>query len=635
MTTYLDVPQSEGDALVVLYNAGGGAGWTNNTNWVSGQTVGDWHGVTVLGGHVRQLSITSNNGSGDISSFAPGDLPQMTHLLLYSNSFSGNLSSWDVSNLTYIHLWNNSFSVAPTTTPASGLYHYTIEENGMTETNVDAFIETIWNNRANWTDATPELHVGGSNAAPSGVYQNGYPAPLTGLEMLHDLMNDDGTGSFSNDLSASSSFAYFEVGSSTPAANDYAYFGAAYPFFSVVLNIGTAASTTGVTTELEYWDGAAWASAGYPSNTFCDSDFETGMIVLAPVVQDDWAKTTINGKNLYWLRVKLKTVTTWTTSPAQSGQVVYLSDDDYIELADTQIDGDVPAKLLIKAENWGGTTFRNLVLGVKSRGLTNFTSRLNAGSDSINPGDWAISYGDDTATESNPLGPDGYMAKCDFTTDQTMDDRVTWINTVSSEVKDWEGEYHVYARMMQDGGSDGDISVRLDMELGKTNYNGEAVNTGAMPSNAPTIVSLGQFTILSSQLRGSDNASSDFVFELSAKSDGGTSPDLYILDLIFIPIDEWAMATSSATEQPYVYGNCVEIDNGIKREGATIVGRIDNEVEGPITVRGTLPVLEPSRQSRLYALAYLSDSSPYAYNHHHIAISIYPHERWSLLRGAE
>jgi hypothetical protein len=71
------------------------------------------------------------------------------------------------------------------------LVFYDISDNGMTQANVDALITTIWNNRANWTDGTPELHVGGTNATPTGTYQDGYPAPLDELEMIHDLINDD------------------------------------------------------------------------------------------------------------------------------------------------------------------------------------------------------------------------------------------------------------------------------------------------------------------------------------------------------------------------------------------------------------------------------------------------------------
>ena len=33
-------------ALVALYNATDGDNWTNNTNWLSSEPIGQWHGVT-------------------------------------------------------------------------------------------------------------------------------------------------------------------------------------------------------------------------------------------------------------------------------------------------------------------------------------------------------------------------------------------------------------------------------------------------------------------------------------------------------------------------------------------------------------------------------------------------------------
>ena len=42
-----DVPVAECEALLRLYNTTNGASWTNNTNWLSSTTVGDWNGITV------------------------------------------------------------------------------------------------------------------------------------------------------------------------------------------------------------------------------------------------------------------------------------------------------------------------------------------------------------------------------------------------------------------------------------------------------------------------------------------------------------------------------------------------------------------------------------------------------------
>jgi hypothetical protein len=62
-------------------------------------------------------------------------------------------------------------------------------ENAYSQANVDAFINAIWANKANFTYATPTLDLlGGGNAAPSGTYQSATP-PTTGKEKAYDLVN--------------------------------------------------------------------------------------------------------------------------------------------------------------------------------------------------------------------------------------------------------------------------------------------------------------------------------------------------------------------------------------------------------------------------------------------------------------
>jgi hypothetical protein len=133
------------------------------------------------------IYLYSNSFSGDLSGW---DVSSATIIHLYGNSFSGDLSGWDVSSAAYIHLYGNSFSGDPGL-PANGLTYYNIANNSLSLADVDSIINTLWGNRANWTDATPELHIGGTNATPTGAYQDGYPVPLDALEQVHDLISDD------------------------------------------------------------------------------------------------------------------------------------------------------------------------------------------------------------------------------------------------------------------------------------------------------------------------------------------------------------------------------------------------------------------------------------------------------------
>ncbi len=60
-----DVPESEYDALVDLYNATDGDNWIRNNGWLSDYSVCDWEHVscTTINGqqHVRDLWLNNNN----------------------------------------------------------------------------------------------------------------------------------------------------------------------------------------------------------------------------------------------------------------------------------------------------------------------------------------------------------------------------------------------------------------------------------------------------------------------------------------------------------------------------------------------------------------------------------------------
>lgn len=69
-----------------------------------------------------------------------------------------------------------------------------IYDNGYSSAVVDAVLEEMYTHRMSFTAAAPALQIGGTNAAPSGVYQNASP-PTTGLEYVYKLVNDpDGDG---------------------------------------------------------------------------------------------------------------------------------------------------------------------------------------------------------------------------------------------------------------------------------------------------------------------------------------------------------------------------------------------------------------------------------------------------------
>jgi hypothetical protein len=89
--------------------------------------------------------------------------------------------------------------------------------------------------------------------------------------------------------------------------DDILYLGKNTRFKEVYADLAVNGSYTGLT--WEYWDGDEWkalAVAGAGANLAAD-----GPITFIPPA--DWARTAVNGQNLYWIRVKFTAVTTAAT----------------------------------------------------------------------------------------------------------------------------------------------------------------------------------------------------------------------------------------------------------------------------------------------------------------------------------
>ena len=129
-------PDSDRAALIALYDATGGANWTNRTNWLSDEPLEHWYGVTTDDdGRVTQLLLRENNLNGPIpaavgnltglvrldfqgnqlSESIPGSLGNLANLeqlRLYDNQLSGSVPTWlgNLSNLQWLNLRTNGFT---------------------------------------------------------------------------------------------------------------------------------------------------------------------------------------------------------------------------------------------------------------------------------------------------------------------------------------------------------------------------------------------------------------------------------------------------------------------------------------------------------------------------------------------
>ena len=107
-------PLNEADraALVALYHATGGPGWTNKSKWLSDAPLGEWHGVsTDAGGRVVDLQLRDNGLTGEIPPEL-GDLEGLTRLCLCGNDLTGEIPPelGGLAGLTYLDLSGNGLS---------------------------------------------------------------------------------------------------------------------------------------------------------------------------------------------------------------------------------------------------------------------------------------------------------------------------------------------------------------------------------------------------------------------------------------------------------------------------------------------------------------------------------------------
>ena len=105
-------PDSDRAALIALYDATGGANWTNRTNWLSDEPLEHWYGVTTDDdGRVTQLLLRENNLNGPIPA-AVGNLTGLVRLDFQGNQLSGSIpgSLGNLSNLEQLRLYDNQLS---------------------------------------------------------------------------------------------------------------------------------------------------------------------------------------------------------------------------------------------------------------------------------------------------------------------------------------------------------------------------------------------------------------------------------------------------------------------------------------------------------------------------------------------
>lgn len=442
-----------------------------------------------------------------------------------------------------------------------------------------------------------------------------YIANKRNVAQLTHIYIDDGGVFSANHFPVSAAFDLLPV---TPAVNDAVYFGIdtsvddSGPFSSLVFNLAITKINTDIV--WEYWSGAAWSTLTTTDNT---SGFANPGINSVHWNQpSDWATTAVNGVTGYWVRARVIAVSS-PAPPTQDDYNVYTVVAPYIDVASSSVGGDIPALLRMLATNQsdkdgpGGSGpnlySSRLLVGLRStdRG-SRFSAYLNA-ADEQNPDGVTVSAGTNSSFQNNVETATGRMIRYNPGGAESMASRATWVLDTDTS-RHYYGEFRAFLRGRQSNGSAGDILVRLKVTTGSGGVSWTGRRKPFANTNDDQIIDLGVVTLpVASAFKQSDVAD-EVSLSVQASSDSGT-PDLYVYDLVLLPVDEWAVDiqdTVNTSDSAIDNSEYAEIDSASypKRRIRSIVRDADGLIKANwLTIANDKAILQSNASQRLWFLA--------------------------------
>lgn len=112
--------------------------------------------------------------------------------------------------------------------------------------------------------------------------------------------------------------------------------------------------------------------------------------------------------------------------------------------------------------------------------------------------------------------------------------------------RDFYGIFHAFLRARRTAGTATDLSVRLQVATGSGGISFTTQSKQLQTTTAFEVLDFGEITLpVSGSFKSSDLADITEI-RIQASAASGT-PDLYLYDLILIPVDEWAIDAVDAT----------------------------------------------------------------------------------------
>lgn len=460
----------------------------------------------------------------------------------------------------------------------------------------------ILEDRAMSADEVSDWHDSGKHFVGDPNLQ--FRLPFGGPRQLHianfrDDVEIDEIYNYEAGVGWSANFAAsdeWELFPNPVSQNDFVLFGSTdQPFKHIVLNFRTAGEFTTTTMVLEYWNGA-WVALtrGTEYSLYPDGDFEAtlenvGNIVINFIPKADWVKADPGSGVAAWcVRVReTEAAPNYVTHPIHAGQLVYTARTNELRIPSTSLHGDAQPKALLRLHADGGgdadpsfSRLSRIVWGIKSKGLDGFTSNLNAGNQD-NPAGWAVTYGADSSSSADPLGPGGYSAGITFAGDETLVVRVRIVGT--NKLEYWLGNYRVFLICRQTGGAAGDLSVRLRTYLRGVNAFDPHIDSATYPLEGVGVgleaLDMGELNIPFGPYHSEDDFSNtDIIFHIFASRSAGAST-LRIWALVLIPIDQASGTLNDTTGTVPGSGfalyesQLIDHDGGVIRRGTNKLWR--------------------------------------------------------------
>jgi hypothetical protein len=423
-----------------------------------------------------------------------------------------------------------------------------------------------------------------------------------------------------------------DTAASTDARGKLINFTSTDPSVTAVVDLATAGAFVAGSWMAQHFDGSAWKETGssnftwYAENANSTDTFDDVFLQTTDILVMSWnAPSSDTGTFdhsdgsgvVYNVAILASTDTFVTTQPVQSSDEIYLQNKPYIELSSDILKGDIPPMVELRMFGMYGQTDTDAAFGATSKIIlgakTNpgsFASHLNCGGGGLPSTDWAVAYDTDTTAVADTRSSGGFHAACTFAaTPQITRVALTGDNLMDS----YRGEYKAFLRVEQVSGTDGDVSVALQIKLGSTDPASPA-RLGELMSlsthdNGWEIVDLGQFSIPFVETADTDYLDGDIIFEIQAVQNTAGAT-IKFADLILMPVDEWAMVlddpiSDNNTGSSALRGNRrLDLDSGVLGHRASLNLKSGTSyLSGENWFYGGRPfAVEPAQLTRIYFL---------------------------------